>query len=263
MSSSSLSAFARSLPSSEASSDYDDPRLEPTLSAVNWDVLAAVGIKAYGLAPGEPTFHWGEQFDGGYNLARFLHLHNRSDTILVVRVPLLSKEAGDLDYHEAIANKIASEVASMQYVERFTTIPVPHIYCYSPQLDPHVGSPYIVMAKAEGVRLVSVWQTMEESLRRSVLSQVIDILLELWSHRFEKQGCLFRHTDGPATNGKDDWFTQPTSLLQPNKTCVAARAGSRPHRTAAAYWHAYANVRLEETKEEFGQLYASANYLRM
>ncbi|KIM43577.1 hypothetical protein M413DRAFT_42188, partial [Hebeloma cylindrosporum] len=83
------------------------------------------------------------------------------------------------------------EVATMEYVESHTNIPVPHVYHHSAHAKGEVGSPYILMSKVEGVPLVSVWDDMDDERRRIILRQVIDILLELWSQRFDKPGPLF------------------------------------------------------------------------
>lgn len=64
-----------------------------------------------------------------------------------------------------------------------------------------VRSPYIIMSKVEGLTLVSIWDDLDDDKRRIILWQVIDILLELWSHRFDKKGVMFKKAGGGK--GKD------------------------------------------------------------
>ncbi|KAJ3897492.1 hypothetical protein F5879DRAFT_995955 [Lentinula edodes] len=51
------------------------------------------------------------------------------------------------------------------------------------------------MSKVDGVPFSSVWDGMDNDRHLIVLQQVIDILLELWSHRSDKKGPLFDGTD--------------------------------------------------------------------
>jgi aminoglycoside phosphotransferase (APT) family kinase protein len=79
----------------------------------------------------------------------------------------------------------------MRYVRAHTSAPVPHIINHSVEADGDgVGSPYIIMTKVDGVALSCVWDDMEDSKREIVLQQVVDILLELASQRFDKIGML-------------------------------------------------------------------------
>jgi hypothetical protein len=48
------------------------------------------------------------------------------------------------------------------------------------------------MSKVAGVPLSSVWNDMDDDKRQVILRQVIDILLELWSHRFDTKGALLK-----------------------------------------------------------------------
>ena len=95
-------------------------------------------------------------------------------------------------------------------------IPVPNVYRYS-SAEGDVHLPYILMSKVEGVQVSSVWGDVDDDKRRIILRQVFDILLELWSHRFDKDGVLCKRADGE--NGKDGILNLP----QLSKTAPGTR----------------------------------------
>ena len=127
----------------------------------------------------------------------------------------------------------------MKYVERYTNIPVPHVYHYS-STEGDVHSPYILMSKVEGMQLSSVWDDMDDEKRRIVLQQVIDILLEIWSHCFDKNGVLFKQADGGE--GKDAWYVEHPSVIEsPGDTNLKPTIS---HSNAVDHWLAHVNAKL-------------------
>jgi aminoglycoside phosphotransferase (APT) family kinase protein len=226
-------------------------RVQISFDIVNWDALSSLACKLYQV----DSSHWGDQTSGGYSLVRFLHLHDSHNTTLVARIPLQSEENMSNEHHSAISKRIESEVATMEYIERYTNIPVPHVVHYSAHPEGDVHSPYIIMSTVEGVTLVSVWDDMDDDKRRIILRQVIDILLELWSHRFDKKGVLFKKPGGGE--GKDGWYIESASVLRASGP--AGITGSRydlvttSYAHGADYWLAFANANLHDIcNETFG-----------
>ncbi|KIM43525.1 hypothetical protein M413DRAFT_25879 [Hebeloma cylindrosporum] len=223
-----LSAPA-SIASTQCSYDHDS-RIQFTFDTVNWDILSSLECKLLQV----DSSHWGDQISGGYNLVRFLHLHDSQNTTLVARVPLRSEDDISTEHDSAISKRIESEVATMEYVKSHTNIPVPHVYHHSAHAKGEVGSPYILMSKVEGVRLVSV----------------VDILLELWSQRFDKPGPLFKRTGGGE--GKDAWCIEPV-LISLHDTELRHGIVPTLYSDAASYWLAYANATIHDLcNSEFG-----------
>ncbi|KAF8964239.1 hypothetical protein BDZ97DRAFT_1660637 [Flammula alnicola] len=233
-----LSPSASSIPSDI------DPRVQITFDIVNWDALSSLACKLHQVN----LSHWGDQISGGYNLVRFLHLHDSQDTTIIARVPLRSEDGMSTEHDSAVSKRIASEVATMEYVDSYTNIPVPHVYHHSAHAEGDVRSPYILMSKVEGVPLSSVWNDMDDDKRRVILRQVIDILLELWSHRFDKKGALFKRAGGGE--GKDAWCIESTSVYEdPNNTGSRHRLLTTSYSHAADYCWAsssYANANLHD-----------------
>ncbi|KDR66381.1 hypothetical protein GALMADRAFT_259458 [Galerina marginata CBS 339.88] len=249
-------------PSASSKTSVIDTRVQITLDIVNWDALSSLGRKLL-QADGS---HWGEHISGGYNLVRFLHLHDSHNTTLVARVPLRSKEVMNAEHDPAISKRVASEVATMEYVEAHTNIPVPHVFHHSADADGVVRSPYIFMSKVEGVALSSVWDDMVDEKRRIILRQVIDVLLDLWSHRFEKKGVLFKR---PGPEGKDGWYVESSSIIEdPDAAGPQDRLLTTSYTNAPAYWLACANANLRDIRDKhFGSIsqpfaYAQAWFIR-
>ena len=248
--------------SSSGSDNGTDPRVNVTASIVNWDALSAIVCKLHQVN----LAHWGEQFSGGYNLIRLLHLHNSHEAVMVVRVPLQPVDGLTVAHSEALCSRIASEVATMQYIESYTSIPVPHVIHHSAEVDGGgARSPYIIMSKAEGSPLSSMWDEMGDDKRDAVLRQVVDIYLELSSHRFNKIGALFKG-DGV---GKDAWYLRPVSFVtDPDEHYPGRAISGALYSSGTDYWIAYANANLKNISEQnFGSgtkqfMYAHAWFLR-
>ncbi|KIK60006.1 hypothetical protein GYMLUDRAFT_226331 [Collybiopsis luxurians FD-317 M1] len=228
-------------PSDSSISSSTDPRFQITFDIVNWEQFSSLACTLAHLPQG--SCHWGKQLSGGYNLVRFLHLHDAQETTVVARVPLRKEGAMSEEHDSAISKRVESEVVTMKYVETHTSIAVPHVLHYSAQAEENVRSPYILMSKVDGVPLSSVWNNMDNDRRRHVLRQVIDILLELWSHRFDKKGALF--------NGADDSLCIYSSSLfeDPDDTEIRHRLLTTSYSHAADYWLAYANAQLHDIDE--------------
>ena len=122
----------------------------------------------------------------------------------------------------------------MRYLTAHTSIPVPRIIHYCTEADGGgVGSPYILMSRVDGVPLSSVWDDMEDAKREIVLRMVVDILLELVSHRVEKIGTIFQRETDDAT--KREWYVAST-VSSPHDTSVAKAISSRTFTSAVDYW---------------------------
>ena len=224
--------------SSPFDNDESDPRLETTIAAVNWNAVASIACRLLEVSDSS----WGDQLCGGYNVVRFLHMGDKdSSTEVVVRVPYQPEEGWNAENSELIASRISSEVATMQYLSAHTSIPVPRIIHHSVDLDSNgVGSPYIIMTKVDGVVLSSIWDDMEDSKREIVLRQVVDILLELASQRFDKIGMLFQQEN--PTDPKNAWYIMPY-IGPPDEITVLSL--SKTFTSVTDYWLAYANTQLK------------------
>lgn len=184
------------------------------LSSTNWEVIGKLVV---GILGAKPT-SWGQTKSGGFNLVRFLHLEDQQD--VVVRVPL--------NHIGSPGTAVRDVVATMQYFQENTKIPLPCIICYSTSAE-EVGRPYVVTTKAEGIALHRIWDDMSDNRRDVILRQVVQLLLEMYSHRLDKIGTLSREGDTGAwiirasqgseqqsrvyTSGTDYWIDHATRRL--------------------------------------------------
>ncbi len=150
----------------------------------------------------------------GYNVVRFIQLglSNGGITEIVARVPyLLEGGSRTEDVAAMIGNRIASEVATLEYIASHTSIPVPYVITHNNN-GGEVGSPYILMTKADGVPLSKVWDDMEDGKREIILRQVVHILLQLSSIRFDGIGALMRKRKGGGKTD-DEWYIVPAPTI--------------------------------------------------
>ncbi|KAI0172481.1 hypothetical protein GGR52DRAFT_409180 [Hypoxylon sp. FL1284] len=86
---------------------------------------------------------------------------------------------------------LASEVASMDFLHRHTSIPSPKVFDWARESDPsnplgQVG--YILMEKMEGRPLD--WQAATPWQKEKIMQQLVDIFLEIEKHPFDLMGSI-------------------------------------------------------------------------
>ena len=83
-----------------------------------------------------------------------------------------------------------SEVATMDYLRRHTSIPSPEIYGWACESDQRnsVGVGYIFMEKMKGKPLN--WEGSTMAQRERIMQHLVDISLEIEKHPFEAMGSL-------------------------------------------------------------------------
>jgi len=134
--------------------------------------------------------------------------------------------------------KTESEVATMEYIRTYTSIPVPDVYFYESNPYNRLGGEYIIMSKvrspfipihpqsrdlprpsqqADGVPLSSVYQSMSYKSLMALIDNLASIIIPLFAHRFSSIGSLY---NGPSSEG----HTRPAS----------ARPSSMPTPTPAS-----------------------------
>ncbi|OZJ03858.1 hypothetical protein BZG36_03676 [Bifiguratus adelaidae] len=128
---------------------------------------------------GQPCIDISKLNEGGFHKIYNLLMMDGSEYIARIALPSYERY------------KTESEVATMKYIEQHTTIPVPKIIHYDSTSHNSVGAEYIIMSKVQGVRLCDVWNKMSTAQQKDVLSQYIDIVLQLKSLEFPQIGSLY------------------------------------------------------------------------
>ena len=239
--STSTSSFSVLSTASTSEPSYSHPYSE-TFYRVKWDVIALLVCRAHKV----DGFQWNGHDSDNTTLTRYLCLDNLANTTLAVRVPLLSANGRTAEHDTAISRRLASEIATMQYIEKFTDIPAPRLWYYDPLFESEAAWPYIVTDRVEGVPLSSVWEVMKDNDRQAILAQVADIVLELWKNRFDKPGALFQRQEASG-EGRDDWYVESEAIFA-DTSALAFRYGlfSTSYASAASYWLDYANAFLDD-----------------
>ncbi|CAA7266322.1 unnamed protein product [Cyclocybe aegerita] len=239
-------------PISPASSAHDHypPHLERTLQAVNWSALAALAVDIYQAS----TFTWGAQLHGASNLVRFLKLCSNEDVKVVIRVPYTLEEGINEKEKELSRLAMESEVATMEYVSSHSHIPVPHVIAYSSSSDGGgIGFPYMNMSKADGTPLCSVWNEMQAEQCEVMLRQVVEIILQLSSLRFESIGAIFKRKGG---TDHSSWMTLPLTKINSDEIWTIWPEGADKTFTSAFdYWITYATRNIKRIdRNNFGSM---------
>ncbi|KAH8730587.1 hypothetical protein GQ44DRAFT_756462 [Phaeosphaeriaceae sp. PMI808] len=102
---------------------------------------------------------------------------------------------------------LASEAATLKYIRKNSSIPVPDIFHYSPTRSNEIGVPYILMSKARGFPLSTrIWQTHADRVpntsanprrrftneeKEKIMKQLGAIVSQLSRLRLDKIGSLF------------------------------------------------------------------------
>lgn len=89
---------------------------------------------------------------------------------------------------------LRSEAATLAYLERHTTIPVPRVFGWVCEHDPAnpLGVGYILMEKLDGMALD--WGALNSNQREKTMQQLADIFLEIENRPFNKMGSLVQTT---------------------------------------------------------------------
>ncbi|RPA89054.1 hypothetical protein L873DRAFT_1823550 [Choiromyces venosus 120613-1] len=88
--------------------------------------------------------------------------------------------------------KTTSEVATLAYIRRYTTIPVPEVIAHCATAENELGFQWILMEKVHGVPLREVWPRMAISAKEEITEQVASCVLQMRALcRFDGIGSLY------------------------------------------------------------------------
>lgn len=87
--------------------------------------------------------------------------------------------------------KTESEVATMEYVRRHSSMPVPRVIGYSSSDDNELGHEWSIIEMMPGQPLRTCWPTMDEDSRAAVFSELAEHVKQLVSLRFSKYGNIY------------------------------------------------------------------------
>ena len=87
--------------------------------------------------------------------------------------------------------KTESEMATMEYLRRHTTLPIPRVIAFSSSDDNELGYEWVLMEMMPGEPLRKLWPTMPDAARVAFFAELARHTKQLVSMRFTKLGNLY------------------------------------------------------------------------
>ncbi|KAK0197624.1 hypothetical protein F5146DRAFT_921390, partial [Armillaria mellea] len=83
------------------------------------------------------------------------------------------------------------QVATLQYLKRHTSIPVPDVLVYHPDSDNRVGGAWMIMETVDGNAAASVWEYLTREQKHKLTFAMSDIYSTILSLRFDMIGSFY------------------------------------------------------------------------
>lgn len=101
--------------------------------------------------------------------------------------------------------KTESELATIEYVRKHTTIPVPEIYFVNYNENHVVGAPFVLMERMDGGPLGDIWDALPLEHKLDVMRQLANVTGQLTEQKFEALGMIKKDgTIGPVLSDPED-----------------------------------------------------------
>ncbi|KAK0197610.1 hypothetical protein F5146DRAFT_888577, partial [Armillaria mellea] len=84
------------------------------------------------------------------------------------------------------------QVATLRYLKRHTSIPVPDAFVYDPDSDNRVGGAWMVMEAVEGNSAVLVWDDLSREQKKKLTLAMGDMYSSILSLRFDMIGSFYK-----------------------------------------------------------------------
>uniref|UniRef100_A0A8H7NNU8 Aminoglycoside phosphotransferase domain-containing protein n=1 Tax=Bionectria ochroleuca TaxID=29856 RepID=A0A8H7NNU8_BIOOC len=186
------------------------------LDAINWEALTSLASK---LRDGTPCRIEQPYSIGHFNMVRRITFTDDVSWVARLRMPNLDAVFGSRESLDP-TSLMRVEVATMKYLSRNTSVPVPEVYHYDFNRNNSIGAPFIMMSYIHGnaaseLRLQKdcpprLFRTPEQD--RTFRRQMADIQIELAAIQFDRIGSLYEDGDsftiGPEPEtGDGPWDT--------------------------------------------------------
>ncbi|KAJ6505839.1 kinase-like domain-containing protein [Mycena vitilis] len=125
---------------------------------------------------------------GGFNTVFILTFERGPDVI--ARLSGSGTGQDDTMSADDLEQRFLSEVATLRYVKKQTTIPVPEVYHAVSTADNPVGARYMLMQRIHGQSLIAPWERSSPEGRRKIMTRLADFQAQLLALTFPIIGCL-------------------------------------------------------------------------
>ncbi|EZF34361.1 hypothetical protein H109_06017 [Trichophyton interdigitale MR816] len=180
--------------------------------------------------------------EGDYNKVFLITLHGGHQVI--AKVP--NKNAGVPFY------TTASEVATMKFGRDIAKLPVPKVYAWNPHVPGNaVGAEYIIMEKAKGVLLSSMWPSMKKDQRINLIKNLVALEKSLLAHSFQHIGSIYHKSDFDGVQN-DRFFDTPYAgyFVGPTTARIFTHDGRGKVSTDKGPWSSALEYILASSKRE-------------
>ncbi|KAJ7900908.1 kinase-like domain-containing protein [Mycena leptocephala] len=147
---------------------------------------------------------------GGSNTVFVLTFEDGRDIVARVAISAYRDKAGHPE--ELVADSV---VATLSYVAKHTSIPVPKVYYFNRDPGNPVGATYILMSRIAGRPLGPWWDDADSEGRRQIVEQLALMEAELLLLRFSAIGCLI--DANPTVGALGPSATYPFDLRHPHR----------------------------------------------
>jgi len=213
-------------PSEDAKSDTSSTAScgdEPPPLNLNYEALKYI---ADNFLPGShgPCVDITSMRPGGFHEIRVLHFEDGWSCIARFTI----------EYE--VLQKTESELATIEYVRKNTTIPVPEIYFINHNENHVVGSAFVLMERMDGEQLCNVWSDLSLKHKLDVIEQLANVTGQLADQKFDKIGVITKDgTIGPLLSNKDPTQTiADHAFTSTIDSYLAYLENDNPKRTEAA-----------------------------
>ncbi|KAF7189214.1 Altered inheritance of mitochondria protein 9, mitochondrial [Pseudocercospora fuligena] len=204
-------------------------RVKDFIAKINWTALLAIACRARSGI----SCKLSEKYSRGqYNVVRKLEYEDGVDLVARLRLPDV-EETENLELLGA-EKTMEVEIATMAYLKKHTSIPVPEVFAHD--LDPNnqIGAPYILMSYIHGTSAAELSDAKDYDLKgdEQFWSRMAEIQMELASLKFNQIGCIYQHGDafsigpevvtgrGPWATAEQFWYDLATHFFEVTKaTC--------------------------------------------
>ncbi|KAI0897653.1 kinase-like protein [Annulohypoxylon nitens] len=127
---------------------------------------------------------------GSYNLVHFVHAND--DLIFVIRVSGAAWGSGKTD---TAARALESTVATMRFVAKNSSIPVPEVYDFDTTDDNEIQAPYMCISFISGTPVSYAWNNKSIHMpliqfRQNILRSLAQVMAQFSSFSFDKIGSI-------------------------------------------------------------------------
>ncbi|KAH7348627.1 kinase-like domain-containing protein [Rhexocercosporidium sp. MPI-PUGE-AT-0058] len=174
----------------------------------NFDALCRRVVE---LCPGAASITTYDKKEGGFNRVFIFTTDNAKR--VVARLPFVLAGPPRLT--------TSSEVATIEYLQTNTSIPIPKILDWSNDASNSIGSEYIIMEHAAGVQLHQRWPTMAGDQQVRCINAIYQKVKEMVDIKFPAYGSLY-FVDAPLDSGSKQTLNK--------RFCIGPHCG-------AIYWN--------------------------